>query len=389
LDGTLHAGLSGISLFFAYLDRLLPGSGYASITSELLDRSIDRASELESPAGLYPGIAGVAWVLEHLSMDYADLEQDLGENVAEGFNEHLSRSPWMRDYDLMVGVVGYGAYALERQPKKWGKACLESVVARLSEAAESTNTGITWRTSPDWLAQNRRAEFPDGNYNLGMAHGVPGVIALLSAVYAAGVAQGAAERLVEGAVQWLLSQQLPPGGNSMFPPVVAPASKPISSRLAWCYGDLGVAISLLVASQALGRPEWQLKACEIGRHAANRAKETTGIVDCGLCHGSIGVAHLFNRLFHACREPLFESTAILWLRYTLEQRKPGHGVGGFLTFGPDKRGSLCWQRDPGFLTGAVGIGLGLIASVSSIEPEWDRLLLASTRHDKILHPLSQ
>jgi lantibiotic biosynthesis protein len=36
---------------------------------------------------------------------------------------------------------------------------------------------------------------------------------------------------------------------------------------------------------------------------------------------------------------------------------------------------LTWTGDPGFLTGAAGIGLALLAAVSPVEPEWDRLLL--------------
>jgi hypothetical protein len=33
--------------------------------------------------------------------------------------------------------------------------------------------------------------------------------------------------------------------------------------------------------------------------------------------------------------------------------------------------------DPGFLTGAAGIGLALLAATSPVEPAWDRVLLAS------------
>jgi hypothetical protein len=36
-----------------------------------------------------------------------------------------------------------------------------------------------------------------------------------------------------------------------------------------------------------------------------------------------------------------------------------------------------WAADAGFLTGAAGIGLALLASVTSVEPEWDRLLLVA------------
>lgn len=44
---------------------------------------------------------------------------------------------------------------------------------------------------------------------------------------------------------------------------------------------------------------------------------------------------------------------------------------------PDRDGRLGWRVDPGFLTGAAGIGLALLAAVAPVKPEWDRLLLVS------------
>jgi hypothetical protein len=37
------------------------------------------------------------------------------------------------------------------------------------------------------------------------------------------------------------------------------------------------------------------------------------------------------------------------------------------------------MSDGGFLMGAAGIGLALLAAATSVEPEWDRLLLLSSR----------
>ena len=35
------------------------------------------------------------------------------------------------------------------------------------------------------------------------------------------------------------------------------------------------------------------------------------------------------------------------------------------------------MSEPGFLTGAAGIALALLAAVSDVEPAWDRVLLVS------------
>ena len=58
-----------------------------------------------------------------------------------------------------------------------------------------------------WLPPETRAGLPRGHYNLGLAHGVPGVIGFLGLVRAAGIAQDIARPLLDGAVSWLLAQR--------------------------------------------------------------------------------------------------------------------------------------------------------------------------------------
>lgn len=71
-----------------------------------------------------------------------------------------------------------------------------------------------------------------------------------------------------------------------------------------------------------------------------------------------------------------EHTARTWYEHTLSMRRPGHGVGGFSY--PSARQDGRPRRDGGFLTGASGIGLALLAAVSDRDPSWDRVLLLSS-----------
>jgi hypothetical protein len=48
---------------------------------------------------------------------------------------------------------------------------------------------------------------------------------------------------------------------------------------------------------------------------------------------------------------------------------------------PEHESSAVWDANPAFLLGAVGIALALLAGLTSVTPEWDRLLLASGRID--------
>jgi hypothetical protein len=382
---SMAGGDAGEAYFFTYLDQVRPGEGYDDVAMELLERSIDATASLQAPPGLYSGFSGVAWTLEHLrGRLFEDDGEDPGEEVIEALREHVTLSPWRGHYDLISGLVGFAVYALERLPRPGGKECLQLIVDRLAEIAERRPDGrVAWLTGPKLMIDRDLELYPQGNYNLGVAHGVPGGIGVLALACAAGVD---ARGLLDGAVAWLLDQKLPAGTGSVFPyNVSATSAEPKPTRLAWCYGDLGLAATLLMAARTVGEASWEREALEIARFAAGRRDEReAGIVDAGLCHGASSAGHLFNRLYQATGDPLFREAALYWLGRTLAHRKPGVGVGGYQmwTVGDqappvDTRNiELDWHPDPGFLTGSSGVGLVLLAAASAVEPEWDRVLLA-------------
>jgi lantibiotic modifying enzyme len=373
---SLAGGDAGLATFLTYLDRVRPGQGYDDLSMHLLERAIDGTGVMQAPPGLYSGFSGVAWTLEHLRGRLFEEEEgeDPGEEVASALVEHLGLSPWKGHYDLISGLVGFGVYALERLPRPGGRECLERTVVRLAEIAERQAGGlITWRTGPELLIDRELESFPQGHYNLGVAHGVPGVIGVLARACAAGVE---ARELLDGAVAWLLAQKLPPEAGAAFSYNVAPGSEPRATRLAWCYGDLGIAATLLMAARAVGEKAWEREAIGISRAAAERDVEKAGVVDAGICHGAIGVAHLFNRLYQASGEPALRAAALLWIEKALGYRQPGEGIGGFRMWIVGEGDELDWRNDPGFLTGSAGVGLALLAAATAEEPLWDRLLLS-------------
>jgi lantibiotic biosynthesis protein len=373
---SLAGGDAGQAFFFSYLDQVRPGAGYDDTAMELLERATEATGEMQAPPGLYSGFSGVAWTLEHLRgrLFEDDQQEDPGEEVASALIDHLGLTPWRGHYDLISGLVGFGVYALERLPRPGGRECLERVVARLREISERLPDGVSWRTGTELMIDTELEMFPEGNYNLGVAHGVPGVISLLAQSAAAG---GGGRDLLDGAVAWLLAQQLPPGGDSAFPYNVSPTAQPRPSRLAWCYGDLGIAASLLAAARTLGEEGWERDAVEIARNAALRPPEGGGVVDAGLCHGAAGVGHLFNRIHQATGEPACRDAALYWFDRALGMREPGEGLGGYRMWIVGGQEELSWQSDPGFLTGSAGVGLALLAAATPVVPEWDRVLLTA------------
>ncbi len=355
---SLSGGQAGLALFFAYLEGSLGQAGAGELAQRHLERAIDDLAELPAPAaGLYGGFAGVAWVTEHLAAGEASsADEDPNVEIDEALLSLLRRAPWRGEFDLVGGLVGWGVYALERLPRPSAAAMLPLVVARLAECAEPGAQGIVWRGPRD----------PGGEADPGMAHGAAGVIALLARMLREGVAGPEVPSLLAAAVNGAL----------------ASFAREDDGDLAWCAGGAGLAVALLAAGRAGGRDDWERAARDLAAAAAGlHAGQAEGF-DPALCHGTAGLCHLFHRLYQDTGDRALLAAARRWLDHTLERRRPGEGIGGYLCRRRLEDGRLGWIAEPGFLGGAAGIGLTLLAAATPVEPAWDRLLLLSSRMDR-------
>ena len=351
-DPSLGTGTAGIALFRAYLSGTGRREATASGALDLARASMISATRVPDPT-LYGGLVGPAWVVSHLDGRFGRTGDSDAIDVVDGALLALLRpSPWMHDFDLISGLVGLGVYALCRLPRPAAVECLELVVERLGEVAETRDDGITWRTRPELLPDWLRRQAPDGCYNVGLAHGVPGVIALLGSARAVDVAPATASRLLDGSVAWVLAQECRDGGPR-FPAWILPDGEASRGPLHWCYGDPGVAGAIFAAGDAADRPEWTSAAVDVALRTAGRAADETAVVEPGICHGSAGLGHIYNRFWQATGDARFSVAARLWL-----ERTPAL-LGG--------------TSDAGFLEGTAGIGLVLLSALG-VHPEWDTVL---------------
>ncbi|MGE5177984.1 MAG: lanthionine synthetase C family protein [Bacteroidota bacterium] len=386
VDASLASGTAGQAVLHAYLARS-GAPGEAALARECLDAAIEAAGRVPMEGSLFTGFVGIGWAMEHTSRLLAAGGADRGDDGNAGEPEDpldsidetlltaLGSDAALGDYDLVSGLAGLGVYALERLPRANARECLRLVVDRLAERAERVGGGLAWRTPAERMPGGVRKAGP---YDLGTAHGIPGVIALLAQACAWNVAAERAREILGGAVSWLLEQRLDPFGPGCFAATAGPGGGRQPARLAWCYGDAGIGAALLVAARAAGEAAWASEAIAIGRAAAERSDEGSGVRDGGLCHGAAGLAHIFLRLHHATGEALFADAAALWLSKALELERAG-GLDGFPSWFTPEDSASRWVADPGVLRGAAGVGLALLAATSTIEPAWDRALLLSGR----------
>jgi len=375
----LSAGAAGIALFFAYLHAVRGEAAAADRALEALDISTLALEQRRLLPTLYSGFVGIGWVITHLSREIFEGDVDLAVEIDEALRLLLTEVTESPQFELLSGLAGYGTYLVERLPSPSAAKLLTRVIDLLETSRDVTGT---WFTNPDWLPDWQRELMPRGYHNIGVAHGIPGVIGFLAAAQRAGAADPRIPRLADDAVRWLLAQK---GSwpSSIFPAHIPPDDDPRPTRTAWCYGDIGVAAVLLSAARSFDRSEWREEALAIARIAARRSVEETKVTDVGLCHGASGIAHLFNRLYQASGDAELRAAAEIWYGQTLAMRRPGEGIAGFIGWSDGRRpGEGEWRGEPGFLSGVAGIGLALLAAVSEVEPAWDRVMVVSVPPQK-------
>ena len=368
-NASLSAGSAGLAVLFAELARAEVQDGAQELAARSLDDAVEILATKPLSASLYSGFPGVAWAAE-IAGELLGGDDDVNEEIDDAVLRALARVDWAHaPYDLIMGLTGLGVYALERWPRPAATEALARVAGELGRLAGEDEHGTYWFTAPELLLGSRREQYPAGGVDLGVAHGVAAVIPFLARVQALAAAD--VKDLVVKSVQWLLAHALETEAGPTIPYYVATGVEPMPARLAWCYGDPGVAATLLLAAEEAQQPAWADAATRIALGAAERPPDESGVVDAGFCHGSAGLAHLFNRAYQATGEPRLLEAALFWLDDTLAR---------VAAVADAARGAehSAWNGR-GLLEGAAGIALVLLAAATPVEPAWDRMFLVSAR----------
>ncbi len=343
VDPSLGYGEAGIAILHGY--RALVGEpDGAEQAFAILARVLDRLLARPQPS-LFDGYAGVAFALHHLAAVLGDGEEALGDLDAL-IVEALAVDTWNREWELQTGLVGLGMYAIERG----SNPMVQRVVHHLAARAEMCAEGITWRAYTK--------THPLGYYDLGIAHGVAGVIGFLAEVCARPGAPTVACDLLVGAVQWLRTNERP-DVTPVYPMVLAGGPTFDGILDGWCFGDPSTALVLVRAGQALDEPSWIAAGHALAIRAARRTNDelATISIDAALCHGTIGHAHIFHVLGTALGDAELLEAARRWYVRTLD------------------RTVIAEVSGSGLQTGLAGIALGVLAGYTNVDPAWNRILV--------------
>ena len=365
----LLTGLAGIAIFFGMYDKYTGKKDHTELIEKLLASAFETAQTVWHPNTFCSGVPGMLWAADYLNgTGSIELEPDTADT--DGFLlEQMFESAEENDFDFLHGATGILNYFISRSEGIDGDQTARFLSILRKHAVVEADGSLSWESIVD------RAN-PRVVKNLSLSHGMSSIITVLSIIYKKDPQPLTAE-LLRGAVKFVQSKGNKPGqAISLFPGFVEKVQPDaVNSRLGWCYGDLGIALALRAAGQALNDPALTAHAYDILRHsAARRDIAANSIFDAGLCHGSAGIAHIFNTVFQETNEPVFREAALYWLKHALDTVSENAAApAGYQAF----FGESGWKNELPVLEGIAGIGLAYISAASDIQPAWDRCLLIS------------
>lgn len=380
LLGVLN-GKAGIALFQFYHAKFSNSEASSDVGADIISQSFDSINQGFDYPTFCNGIAGLGWTLDHLHQEeMIDIELD---EMLSGLDNYLYSSMIgdisQGKFDFLHGALGYGFYFLKRLQntqdeslKDRYKTYISKLLSILTHIAVPQEKGIAWKSV---LIQETNLI----GYNLSLSHGLSSIIYFLARVHEVEDFKQTAYPLLQGSLDYLLSHQTNQDQEiSLFPSWIAPdTEKNYRSRVAWCYGDLGIALTLLQASRSLENADLSDKAIEIFTHAAQRrSPETSFVKDASICHGAYGVAKIFNKAYLYTQNPIFKETADFWMLEATKMAFHKDGLAGYSQFFM-RDGKESWENKAGILEGIAGIGLCIIDYLSDTPHNWDECLMIS------------
>jgi hypothetical protein len=388
-DG-LWQGNAGLALLCSAMDASLPGDGWDRVGHEHLTRAARAAESASDPGlGLSSGLGGLGLAARALSrggaryrgmLDALDARlADLVSERAAALGEARPHGVSVSTFDVISGLTGAGRYLLLRRETPACRAALESVLTCLVELSQEDRDGVPhWYTPPRHLGDSfRSSSYPDGNLNLGLAHGVPGPLALLSLAAMQDVCQPGQLAAVDRIAGWLRRSRVDDEWGVNFPTAVAVgarrhAAAAAPSRAAWCYGTPGVARALWLAGCATDRAADCELAVQAMEAVYRRPLHRRRIDGPTFCHGVAGLLQVTLRFARDCELPVFGEAARRLCDQLVSAHEPDTLL-GYRNLEPTGKRT----DQPGLLAGAAGVALVLLAASMPAEPVWDCAFLLS------------
>jgi len=355
----LMAGLTGDAIFLNEVSKI--DKFYSKYRDQFIDYIFDSISENNAYPYHCAGISGACLGLQFLFMETTNdgsFEFAEGE-ISDYIDSELIKSLENQNLDFLHGAIGLGFYYLERirYGEKRYVYNINLILKKLTNTAIEENEKIRWHQNPTQKYAN-----------ISLSHGMSSVIIFLSDLLKTSIKFNYdVKSLLIKSINYVLDQEIDFFLHGSLFPYASKESGLKGSRLAWCYGDLGIGIALYKSSLALRDKELETKSLEIFNMSASRRDLQKNLVlDASICHGSAGISIIFHDMFLKTGNNKYLDTAIYWTHKTVELYEEGK-----IFYISDKG----YRNQMSLLEGKIGIALSFLAIYYETPSQWKKFFL--------------
>ncbi len=370
----LLAGDSGILFLLAYYGEYTNNMMYLDKAEELIAGSFQHINEQEafSDLSFSSGICGLLWAIrslahsKHIQIDMEETEGALHPLLYQ----HMITQVEAGNFDYLHGALGLAGYFLEFKPNNY-RQYLEHFNELLINLAQTEGAADELFYFSYVLDKKNTGHKKVKNFSL--SHGMASILYYLQNCLRDPYLQSKnTEVCLRKLINFYLRRQNNPlEYNCYYPSWIEEGDYAKTSRLAWCYGDLGIALSFYLCAEVLKDNELKNHSLAIFDHTLQRRDlKAESVNDAALCHGSSGIAKMYNSIHELSKEPRYKEGADYWLQATLDFSIHEDGIAGFKMH--ETNG---WVNKYGLLEGTCGVGLVLLESLTGKQLHWGKLLM--------------
>lgn len=361
----LLSGNAGVALFLFYYAKIFNDKRVFDKGMSVLECVLDHV-RFDRYASFSAGVPGIAYLLNLLRNSRvadSEIDQEVNDCISAIL---INKMQTCKIYDYLHGVLGISLYFIDKEEFTAPDAeIVEKVIDYLEQICiiDERSDGLKWQCM---------FNLNDGidNYDLSLSHGSAGIILILCKIYKLNIKREKVESLITKSINYILANEFPNKKRSCFFPSGIKNGNIQKSRLAWCYGDLGVAWALWKAGIILDNNNWVMKSVEIFEFSVKRRSfEESSILDAGFCHGLSGVSYMFSRVYNETGEIKFMNTSNYWLKRLLDFDIPNGKAARYKSYHLGK-----WYDNYSLLEGISGIGLVLLSTLEK-EHFWNKIFL--------------
>ncbi len=362
--GGLFTGRLGIANFYFYYSVILNDEYYAKRAVKIIQNSIDDfLLEDDISLSFCEGLAGMKWILKKwINEKIVSSEFDEILPYDDILLKSASKDLEVGEFDFLYGALGKIIVLLDDNKYKSETHQLIDALCKICKI--ESNGSIKWESVLNFNENEL-------GYDFGIPHGMGGIIAFLCQCYSLGINKAKCDFLLNGTLKFILENRNQSDETWTFPSILDVKNNSLGGRLAWCYGDLGLGLIILRMAVLTNNESLRKEIIKILIKTTNKQSLLmSGVTEAGLCHGSAGVAHIYNRIFNYTNIDIFKKTSENWFKVTIDIFEDNN-------YSITSKNDLPPNSKYDLINGISGIGLSLISGAFSIEPKWDGCLLLS------------